>query len=40
MALNSLITKTRFSSVKIKKDINLYKFSNINLKNIRELIYG
>ena len=40
MALNSLITKTRFRSVKIKKDINLYKFSNINLKNIRELIYG
>ena len=40
MALNSLITKTRFSSVKIKKDINLYKFSNINLKNIKELIYG
>ena len=40
MALNSLITKTRFRSVKIKRDINLYKFSNINLKNIRELIYG
>lgn len=40
MALNSLITKTRFSSVKIKRDINLYKFSNINLKNIKELIYG
>jgi len=40
MSLNSLITKTRFRSVKIKKDINLYKFSNINLKNIRELIYG
>ena len=40
MALNSLITKTRFRSVKIKRDISLYKFSNINLKNIRELIYG
>jgi nucleoside-diphosphate-sugar epimerase len=39
-SLNSLITKSRFRSVKIKKDINLYKFSNINSKNIRELANG
>lgn len=40
ITLNSLITQTRFSSIKIKKDINLYKFSNINLKNIKSLIHG
>ena len=40
ITLNSLITKTRFSSVKIKKEINFKKFTNINLKNIKELING
>jgi nucleoside-diphosphate-sugar epimerase len=39
VTLNSLITQTRFKSTKVKKDINFYKFSNINLKNIKELIY-
>ncbi len=40
ITLNSLITKTRFKSKKIKKEINFKKFTNINLKNIKELIYG
>ena len=40
ITLNSLITQTRFRSIKVKKDINFNKFSNINLKNIKELIHG
>ena len=33
ITLNSLVTQTRFRSIKVKKDINFNKFSNINLKN-------
>jgi nucleoside-diphosphate-sugar epimerase len=40
VTLNSLITQTRFKSKKIKKEINFKKFTNINFKNIKELIYG
>ena len=40
ITLNSLVTQTRFRSIKVKKDINFNKFSNINLKNIKELIHG
>ena len=36
--LNSLMAKTTFKSNKIKKDLKIKKFTNINIKNLKTLI--